>query len=197
MVGSFLDSFLLGRYENTVGTDTCHVPGSILRAFHILPCWVFTTTQGVRHCYPRMADEEAEAPRGSRSCRCKWKSQAPDNMASVCALTDSVTGNGPLQRVPGYRAPPHASVEPSRHLASCRKCHHCLHLTCVKIEWPMEKPGFKSSLTASKAMSFVVFLPPQTWSSSYEPQTYSDMGNLDFFNWPAWKRWSPQSISNS
>lgn len=53
-------------------------------------------------------------------------------MASACALTDSVSSDGPLESF--YLSPSEVILEPSGHIPSCHNRHRPLHLTCEKTE---------------------------------------------------------------
>lgn len=144
--------------------NTCDVPGATLRALLVLIHFILITTLWSRYCYHSpWTDEEAEPWRGSRSGRRKSNSRDPGNMASVWALTDSVNSNSArvrLQSMSSYRSPSHVL---SGAVLQVVIITIVLSISQVRkpgfTKWQMETPEFKSNLTASKAPSFVVFLP--------------------------------------
>ena len=157
----------------------------------------------IRYYYHLHLTDEAEAWRGSRSGRYRWKRQDPGTVASACALTDSVHSDGPLKSF--YFSPSEVILEPSSHIPSYHNHPHHLHLTCENTEIQrgntmLEADG-EPDLNGVCIQSYVLSSVPalQTWSFRCEHQTRSEMweNSLSSADQPGrdgvhWVRWLPR-----
>lgn len=103
-------------------------------------------------------------------------------MASVWALTDSVNSNSARvqpQRVSSYRSPSHVLFGAILQVVIITIVISILQVRKPGFtKWQMEKPEFKSNLTASKAPSLVVLLPLKPESLAVNTKLAEMSGSL-------------------